>query len=195
MIDELKVCLKTPLTLDEIRERLLNQGFFVQEEFQLNDIYMIDKKEKISLENFENIFSNYILIREFVGKKSSLVFKRKETNEKGEILRYTSTKCPIVSCTDAYSLMKELGYIKLLTLDVHNILFSNGKNEICVQDVEKLGVYIKMSQQNQKINHNNGDTIEEMINNLKKYDLQLDESNYYSRKSYDMLKRIIKESK
>ncbi len=193
MTSDIRICSKTNASLDEIRERLLNLNFFVQEEFQLVDIYMIDKKEEISLENFENIFSNYLLIREFVGKKSSLMLKRKETNEKGETLRHTSTNCPIVSCNDAYSLLTALGYEKLLTLNVHNIVFSNGKNEICVQDVENLGVYIKMRQNNQKINHNNGDTVEEMINTLMEYDLPLDNTNFMAKKSYDMLKKIIKE--
>lgn len=193
-MQELKICLKTNASLDTLRENLLNQGFYVQEEFQLNDIYMVDSKTEISLENSDQVFSNYLLIREKVGQKSSLVFKKKETNEKGEIQR-TTTNCPIVSCYDAYNLMKELGYKKLLNLNVHNILFSNDVHEIYLQDVEELGVYIKMMQKNNKINHNNGDTIEEMINNLKKYDLPIVDYNQLSKKSYDMFKKRIEKNK
>lgn len=194
-MQELKICLKTNANLDTLRENLLNQGFYVQEDFQLNDIYMVDAKTEISLENMNQIFSNYLLIREKVGQKSSLVFKRKETNNKGEILRRTSTNCPIVSCYDAYNLMKELGYKKLLNLNVHNILFSNDIHEIYLQDVEGLGVYIKMMQKNIKINHDNGDTIEEMINNLKKYDLPITDYNNQGKKSYDMFKKRIEKNK
>ena len=193
-MQELKICLKTNASLDTLRENLLNQGFYVQEEFQLNDIYMVDTKTEISLENSDQIFSNYLLIREKVGQKSSLVFKKKETNKKGEIQR-TTTNCPIVSCYDAYNLMKELGYKKLLNLNVHNILFSNDVHEIYLQDVEELGVYIKMMQKNIKINHNNGDTIEEMINNLKKYDLPIIDYNTQVKKSYDMFKKRIEKNK
>ena len=193
-MQELKICLKTNASLDTLRENLLNQGFYVQEEFQLNDIYMVDTKTEISLENSDQVFSNYLLIREKVGQKSSLVFKKKETNEKGEIQR-TTTNCPIVSCYDAYNLMKELGYKKLLNLNVHNILFSNDVHEIYLQDVEELGVYIKMMQKNNKINHNNGDTIEEMINNLKKYDLPIIDYNTQVKKSYDMFKKRIEKNK
>ena len=193
-MQELKICLKTNASLDTLRENLLDQGFYVQEEFQLNDIYMVDTKTEISLENSDQIFSNYLLIREKVGQKSSLVFKKKETNEKGEIQR-TTTNCPIVSCYDAYNLMKELGYKKLLNLNVHNILFSNDVHEIYLQDVEELGVYIKMMQKNIKINHNNGDTIEEMINNLKKYDLPIIDYNTQVKKSYDMFKKRIEKNK
>lgn len=194
-MQELKICLKTNANLDTLRENLLNQGFYVQEDFQLNDIYMVDAKTEISLENMNQIFSNYLLIREKVGQKSSLVFKRKETNNKGEILRRTSTNCPIVSCYDAYNLMKELGYKKLLNLNVHNILFSNDIHEIYLQDVEGLGVYIKMMQKNIKINHDNGDTIEEMINNLKKYDLPITDYNNQGKKSHDMFKKRIEKNK
>ena len=187
-MQELKICLKTNASLDTLRENLLNQGFYVQEEFQLNDIYMVDTKTEISLENSDQIFSNYLLIREKVGQKSSLVFKKKETNEKGEIQR-TTTNCPLVSCYDAYNLMKELGYKKLLYLNVHNILFSNDVHEIYLQDVEELGGYIMMMQKNIKINHNYGDTFEEMINNLKKYDLPIKDYNTQVKKSYDMFKK------
>ena len=100
-----------------------------------------------------------------------------------------------MSCYDAYNLMKELGYKKLLNLNVHNILFSNDVHEIYLQDVEELGVYIKMMQKNNKINHNNGDTIEEMINNLKKYDLPIIDYNQLSKKSYDMFKKRIEKNK
>ena len=59
-MQELKICLKTNASLDTLRENLLDQGFYVQEEFQLNDIYMVDSKTEISLENSQNLFSNYL---------------------------------------------------------------------------------------------------------------------------------------
>lgn len=193
MHSKINVCQRALTSLEEIKEILLNQDFFIQDEYQINDIYMIEKDTQISLENLEKQFPDYIIIREFVGKKSTLIFKQKELNEKGEIIGYTNTNCPIVSCTDAYNLMQNLGYKKLLNLNTHNILFSNGKNEVIVEDVEELGLYITMNQNNFKINHNNGDTLEDMINTLKKYDLPLDNSNYVVNKSYDMLKKNIKD--
>lgn len=184
---KLSVCQRVLSNLEELKEILLNQGFIPQDEYQTDDIYMIEKE--LSLENIKEQFPDYVIIREIVGKKSTLIFNQKELDEKGEVIGYSKTNCPIVSCTDAYKLMQNLGYKKLLNLNVHNILFSNGKNEVIVEDVEGLGLYIEMHQDNFKINHNNGDTLEDMINNLKKYDLPLDNSNYVVNKSYEMLKK------
>ena len=102
--------------------------------------------------------------------------------EKGEVIFQNTTKCQIKNKEEGYNFMINLGYKKFLELNDHNILLSNGKNEICVQDVENLGVYIKMRQNNQKINHNNGDTVEEMINILMEYDLPLDNTNFMAKK-------------
>ena len=189
MQNEIFVCQRALSNLEEFKEILLNQGFMIQDEYQIDDIYMIEKEEKISLENIEEQFSDYIIIREFVGKKSTLILNQKEYDEKGDFIGVIKTNCPIVSCNDAYNLMQNLGYKKLLNLNIHNILFSNGKNEVILQDVEGLGLYVEMKQNNLKINHNNGDTLEDMINNLNKYDLPLDNSNYVVNKSYEMLKR------
>ena len=65
---------------------------------------------------------------------------------------------------------------------------SNGKNEIYIQDVKGLGTYVEMEQKNLLLENNNGNTIEEMKNILKEYDLKIDTSDYFVKKAYDALK-------
>lgn len=45
-----------------------------------------------------------------------------------------------------------------------------------------------MEQRNLLLENNNGNTIDEMKNALKGYDLKIDTSDYFVRKSYDVLK-------
>ena len=190
MDEELLICVKSIASLETIKDSLLKKGFVIQEEFLLHDIYMVKENVDVSYDNLNELFSNYILISENVGKKITLEFHNEERDEKGEPIKCTR-RCPIVSCRDAYEFMKALGYKKLLNLNNHNLLFSNGRHEICVQEVEDLGIYIEMKQNNIRINQNNGNDIQEMINNLKKYNLGLDESNFLVQISHDMLKKIV----
>lgn len=191
MKKELEICVKASVPFKEIINDMLEKGFHVQEEFQLNDIYMVPKDKEISLKEADKLLSNYVLVRETVGKRIMLTLKNKEINSKGEIVKQSSIKCQITNVDDGYKFMKELGYKKMLEIKDHNILLSNGKNEIYVQDVEGLGAYVEMEQKNLLLTNNNGDNIEEMINILNSYDLKIDKSNYFAKKSYDMLEKVI----
>lgn len=191
MKNELEICVRCLVSFEELKKKLLDMGFRVQEDFQLNDIYMIKKDKEISLDNADEILSNYVLVRETVGKSAMLVLKTKKTNEKGEIFFQNSVKCKIDNKIDGYNFMTNLGYKKFLELNDHNILLSNGKNELYIQDVEGLGVFIEMEQKNLLLDNNNGDTLEEIIDNFKKYKLPIDDTNFFVKKSYEMLSKIL----
>ena len=81
MKEELEICVRSLVPFNELYEDMLKKGFHVQEDFILNDIYMVKNEVEVSLENEEVIFSNYVLIRETVGKRKMLVLKHKEVNE------------------------------------------------------------------------------------------------------------------
>ena len=69
-------------------------------------------------------------------------------------------------------------------------MVTNGINEIYIQDVEGLGTYIEMEQKNLLLEKSNGNTIEELVNTIKKYNLPLDYGNISVKKSLEMLKNI-----
>ena len=75
---------------------------------------MVKDDVEVSLENEKAIFSNYVLIRETVGKRKILVLKHKEVNKNGEIIKQESVKCPITDIHKAYDFMKALGYKKII---------------------------------------------------------------------------------
>lgn len=190
MKTELEICVKSLIPFNELKKQMIEMDFNTQEDFQVNDIYIIENTKKVSTSNIDSILSDYILVRETVGKRKLLMIKRKEINDKGEIIKQSSIKCPIENIEDGYNFMKNLGYKKILELKNHNILLSNGKNEIYIQDVEGLGAYVEMEQKNILLDNNNGNTIEEIIENLKHYQLPIDETNYFAKKASDMLSKI-----
>ena len=81
MKEELEICAKVLVPFKEIIDDMLNKGFHVQEDFILNDIYMILNDEEVSLEKIDRLLANYVLVRETVGKRIMLVIKKKERNK------------------------------------------------------------------------------------------------------------------
>lgn len=193
MKNELEICVKSLDDFNKTINKLQRQGFEIKEDFQLNDIYYVSNDCKVSLENSNYLLSNYILVRENVGKKIMFVLKKKEFDDKGNIINQSSCKCEIVDKEMGKKFIEQLKYKKMLEIKDHNTLLSNGKNEIYVQDVENLGVYIEMEQKNIYSNNNNGDTIEEMIAIFNRFHLNVDNKSYFAKKSYDMLEKINKE--
>lgn len=191
-MEEKEICLKSNVSFEKLKSIMFDMGFKIQEDFQMNDIYMISKDIEISLENSDVIFKNNILVRETVGKKILLVNKIKELDKNGVVVNEHSVKCPITDVQSGYNFLCSIGYKKAFELKDHNLLLTNGVNEIYIQDVEGLGTYIEMEQKNLLLKNTNGDTIDELVNTIKKYNLPLDYNNISVKKSLEMLKIICK---
>lgn len=191
-MEEKEICLKSNVSFEELKNIMFDMGFMVQEDFQMNDIYMIDKNIEISLNNKDIIFKDNILIRETVGKKIQFINKNKKLNNDGVVIGERSVKCPIVDLLSGYSFLCSVGYKKLFELKDHNLLVTNGINEVYVQDVLGLGTYVEMEQKNLLLKNTNGNTIDELVSTIKKYNLPLDYSNISVKKSLEMLNKICK---
>lgn len=189
-MEEKEICLKSNVPFEELKSIMFNIGFKVQEDFQMNDIYMINKNIDISLDNKDVIFKDNVLVRETVGKRILLVNKIKELDDNGVVIGERSVKCPINDSISGYNFLCSIGYKKAFELKDHNLLLTNGVNEIYIQDVEGLGTYVEMEQKNLLLENTNGDTIDELVNSIKKYDLPLDYSNISVKKAVEMLKNI-----
>ncbi|MDD6941514.1 MAG: hypothetical protein SOV80_03830 [Bacilli bacterium] len=189
-MEEKEICLKSNVSFEEIKNIMFDIGFKVQEDFQMNDIYMINKDVDISLDNKDIIFKDNILVRETVGKRTLLVNKIKKLDDNGVVIGERKVKCPIADSLSGYNFLCSIGYKKVFELKDHNLLVTNGVNEIYIQDVEGLGTYIEMEQKNLLLKNTNGDTIEELVNTIKKYNLPLDYSDISVKKALEMLKNI-----
>lgn len=187
---EKEICLKSNVSFEELKKIMFDIGFKIQEDFQLNDIYMIKKDIDISLDNKDTIFKDNILVREVVGKTTLLLNKIKEVDSNGVVVEEQKVKCTIENSESGYNFLCSIGYKKAFELKDHNILLTNGINEIYIQEVEGLGTYVEMEQKNLLLKETNGDTIENLANTLRKYNLPLDYSNISVKKSLDMLKSI-----
>ena len=51
MIKDLEICVKSLVSFEEMKKNMIDLGFHIQEDFVLNDIYMVPKGVDISLKN------------------------------------------------------------------------------------------------------------------------------------------------
>ena len=60
MKEELEICVRSLVTFNELYDDMIKKGFHEQENFILNDIYLVKDDMEVSLENEKAIFSNYV---------------------------------------------------------------------------------------------------------------------------------------
>lgn len=180
MKQELEICVKSNDTEKEINEKLMKGHFNLKEDFILRDIYFI-KKEAETKDTFAKL-SDYILIRENVGKKIQFVYKNKKYNEKKEIVAETSSKCDINNVEQAKNFLLSLGYIQLTKLEDHIKVYANNEHEIYLQKIGN-NMFFEIEADTIHIPHQNGKNIEDLKNILIKYNLSFDDTNLFVSKA------------
>jgi adenylate cyclase class IV len=185
-----EICLKSMINFDELKQLMLQKGFKIQEDFVVNDIYMISNGIKLLYKNKDYILKNNILVRETVGKKIFLIKKIKKYDNNDNVVNERSVKCMINSKQDGYNFLKNIGYKKIFELIDHNILFTNGVNEIYIQGISDLGAFVEMEDKNLLLSGRNGNDINELLETIKKYELPLDYSNICVKKAELMFNKI-----
>ena len=91
---------------NQLHQELINEGFNIKEEYELNDDYMLDSRIDISKMNKLDILKNCILIRNIVGIKKVLLYKYKKYDENENIIEQGKIECPIEDINKAIKFTK-----------------------------------------------------------------------------------------
>lgn len=185
MKNELEICVRAKENMEDIEAKLKENKFELKEDFIMNDIYLIHE----SLKNKEMLkqLSDYILIRETVGKRKQIVRKFKEYDKEGNIIFQNSQKCEIKDINQALELFKALGYIELVDISDHIKLWANEVNEIYVQKICD-AIFFEIESKTIHIDSNNGNNPEELSKVLNKYDFKYDNSDLFVKKVEEKIK-------
>ncbi len=66
---------------------------------------------------------------------NKITFKKKNINEKGEIVIQTATSCEVFDYTESIRLFEELGYYEIMNIIEDDIIYYNDKIELAIKDV------------------------------------------------------------
>jgi len=131
------------------------------------------------------ILDNCIIIRNILTINDDikqLVYKRKNYNDKKEILSQSQVNCHIVSLNEAQLFLEKIGYHKLIAINDHIKVYTNDKTEFAVQLVNGKHIYIELEQENKKINRTYSN-IEEMKEDLQSYNIPIKNNDYFVKKA------------
>lgn len=173
-----------------LNKELEKNGFSIKEEYEINDDYMINNDIDFSKYSKLEILQKCILVRDMVNIKKELLYKYKKYAPNGDILEQGKVECPVSDTEKAINFMEAINYKKLFNIYDKCIVYANDETELVVQLVNDKYIFIEMETKCEYINkiYNN---VEELKNDLNRYNLPIDNTNYFVKKAEIMLSEKI----
>ena len=173
-----------------LKKELEKHNFKIVEEFALNDIYMIDKNTDLTKLSSLEILWKCILVRDEVNIKKSLLYKYKNYAKNWDIIEEWKVECPITDISKAVEFMETINYKKLFKIHDKCIAFANEESELVVQIVNNKYIFIEMESNCLYINRKYV-SIDELKEDINRYNLPIDKSTYFAKKAEIILKETL----
>ena len=184
---EITVQVLMPLALSI--NKLEEKGYTLEEKYTMRDRYFTHFSNKeISTVSYEKLIKNSLLIRTITSNNSSysqLTYKNKEYNTNREVISEQKYVCKIESEESAYNILNSMGLNSYLTVNQKLWIFKNNKTHFSLQEVENLGLFIEIEQQNGMENLSSEEKVQKLIEIANSLNLKL--GNSYSCKKVEML--------
>lgn len=171
---------------ETLEKKLKDYKFKVTDEFEINDIYMIDNSVDLSKLANLDILQRCILIREIPGIKKALLYKKKKYAPNGDILEQSKVECPVDDIKKAKAFMEAINYKTLFDAYAKCIAYSNDVSELLVQIVNNEYILIEHECDDQ-----NNTSIDDVKADLFQYDLPIDKSNCFVKKAEIELRKVL----
>ncbi len=181
---EKEITVEVSCSVEKLKSILEKYDFKIMEEYNLYDVYMVEKRYK-NENNYLELLKKCVLVRNIVEKDKEtkmITYKKKEYDEHGDILTQSKINCKIESTEDAILLLESINYQKLITIDDHLIVMANKKDELVIQLVNNKHIYIEIEDKCNFINKKYSD-IDEMKKVIVKYNIPMKENNYFVKKA------------
>ncbi len=187
--EENEITVRAQCSEDELKKILNGDKFILNNEYYAKDIFMIPRDIDIFKVATREILSKAILLREFQEissdkHKMKITFKRKEINEKGEILQQDAINCEVLNIQDAKELFNCIGYKEIMTIKEKHFSYCKGEFKIIVKILSENNILIE-AETNKEYR-----TIEKLKKEINKTNIPFDNSNYFVKKAEEELEKI-----
>ena len=187
---ENEITIRILCSKEELIKHLEEKGLKKGRKFRLDDHYLIPKILKLEELTVREILSKAVIIRniENDGKiVNKITFKKKNINEKGEIVSQTAISCEVIDYTEGIRLFEELGYYEIMNIIEDDIIYYNDKIELAIKDIYNGDLLIETE------TNNNIKTIEELKKMIERLEILFEKDNYFVKKAEETLDKILKE--
>ena len=189
METEITVLVKTDY--ETLKKELKTYGFQEKEKYTVNDVYLIDGTIDILKMKSLDILKNCVLVRDIVGIEKDLLYKYKKFDTNGDIIEQGKVECPIIDVGKAIQFMKMIKYKKLFNIVDNCVVFTNDTTELVVQLVNSKYIFIEMESKCEYIKKEYKN-VNDLKNELCRYNLSIDSSNFFVKKAEIILNEILK---
>ena len=176
---------------DTLHKDLIKSGFKIADNYITNDIYMIDKDVDLSKLTSLEILKKCAIVREIIGYKKVLLYKYKEYDLNGDIIKQGKIECPIENIDKAINFMEAINYRKLIEIHDKCTEYVNDEIELIVQEVNDKYIFFEVEDECCNINKKFS-SIDEIKDIINKYDLPFVKNNYFVKKAEIILNEVLK---
>lgn len=127
----------------DIDRKLKKIGYKLEEEYTVKDIYMTDANNLNELSNFE-ILERSILLRNINSDIRQIVYKKKNINEKDEVLSEEKYKIPVKDLKNAQKFFECIGYRKIFEMNNYVKLYKKDDIELHIEMIYDLGIFLEI---------------------------------------------------
>lgn len=187
--EEKEITIKVTCSNDELIKHLTNKGFNEGKKFTLDDYYLIPKDVYIEKLTTREILAKAVIIRYIVddGKIiQKITFKKKNINEKGEILSQKATNCDILDFRAGINLFSELGYYEIMNIKESDVIYYKDNIELALKFIENSNTLIEIE------TNDNFDTIDKLKRLVNEIEIPIEKDTYFVKKAEDELNKILK---
>ena len=186
---ENEITIRILCSKEELIKHLEEKGLKKGRKFRLDDHYLIPKTLKKEELTVREILSKAVIIRN-IGNDGKIVnkitFKKKNINEKGEIVSQTATSCEVMDYTVGIRLFEELGYYEIMNIIEDDIIYYNDDIELAIKDIYNGDLLIEIE------TNNNITTIKELKEIIESLEIPFEKENYFVKKAEETLDKILK---
>lgn len=182
MVMETEITVLVKSDYEVLKRELEKNEFQIKEKYELKDVYMIDKDIDLSKLSKLEILKKCILVRDIVNIKKELLYKYKKYDVNGYILEQGKVECPVIDIEKAIGFMESINYKKLFNIYDRCIVYANKETELVVQLVNDKYIFIEMESECEHIKRKYN-SVEELKNDINRYNLPIDNSNYFVKKA------------
>lgn len=186
--EENEITIKVICSNAELIKLLTNKDFKEGEKFTLDDYYLIPKDLDIENLTTREILAKAVIIRYIVDNDKitqTITFKKKNINDKGEIISQKTTSCNILDFKEGINLFNELGYYEIMNIKESDIIYYNDKIELALKFIENSNTLIELE------TNNNFNTIDKLKKLVSELEIPIEENNYFVKKAEDKLNKIL----
>ena len=185
-----EITVKVKCELDELYKTLKETGFEIVDRFNLDDTFFIQNDLELESMTTREILSKAVLVRQVTADNrlvKLITFKKKEFDEKGNILNQQNIECNILDTEEAKRLLIAMGYKEIMRIVENDLVFKKDDAQFAVKDVVGGDNLIEM-----ELGFNESfDTLTQIEEKLKELDLPVYTDNFFVKKAEIELNKML----